>query len=206
MAPSAPNGTNDFNNKIIEEFRANQGRVGDAWAGTPMILLHHIGAKSGIERVTPLAYAPQGDSRYVIAASNGGSPARPDWYYNLKANPRIKVELGTQTFTVFAEELEPTARAELWPKLVAVWPSLGEFATKTTRRIALLVLTREDRFDQSAVAEHEDGAGSRCQGLVAVGLVSGEAGAVTRRQLDGGMGRSDPHAAPDDDDALGHTR
>lgn len=149
MAPSASDGSNDFNNKIIEEFRANQGRVGGAWAGTPMILIHHIGAKSGIERVTPLAYTPQGDSRYVIVASNGGAPTHPDWYYNLKANPRIKVELGTQTFTVFAEELEATARAGLWPKLVAAWPSLGEFATKTTRRIPLLVLTREHRSDQS---------------------------------------------------------
>jgi deazaflavin-dependent oxidoreductase (nitroreductase family) len=84
-----------------------------------------------------VAHGPACDRRL-----HGGSPSHPDWYYNLKANPRIKVELGTQTFTVFAEELEPTARAELWPKLVAAWPSLGEFATKTTRRIPLLVLTR----------------------------------------------------------------
>jgi deazaflavin-dependent oxidoreductase (nitroreductase family) len=149
VAHSPPEGNNDFNNKIIEEFRANQGRVGGAWASTPMILLHHIGAKSGIERVTPLACTPQGDSRYLIVASNGGSPTHPDWYYNLKANPRIEVELGTQTFTVLAEELEGSARAGLWPKLVAAWPSLGEFETKTTRRIPLFVLTREDRPDQS---------------------------------------------------------
>jgi hypothetical protein len=77
MAHSAPRGTNDFNNGIIQEFRANEGRVGGPLAGTPMILLHHIGAKSGIERVTPLACTPHGDGRYVIVASNGGSPTHP---------------------------------------------------------------------------------------------------------------------------------
>ena len=76
--------------------------------GHHAILIHHIGARSGTERVTPLGCSPQGDGRFAIVASNGGSPAHPDWYYNLKANPRIKVEVGTQTFTVLAEEL--TAR------------------------------------------------------------------------------------------------
>ena len=84
-----------------------------------MILIHHIGARSGIERVTPLACNPQGDGRLAIVASNGGSPAHPDWYYNLRAHPRITVEVGTQTFPVLAQELDDTARAELWPKLVA---------------------------------------------------------------------------------------
>jgi len=134
----------DFNAKIIEEFRANEGRVGGFLAGTPMILIHHIGAKSGIERVSPLACSPQGDGRFAIVASNGGSPTHPDWYYNLKANPRIKVEVGTQTFTVLAEELDDTARAELWPKLVAEYPSIGEFQTRTTRQIPAFMLTRQD--------------------------------------------------------------
>ena len=138
MAHSAPGGTDDFNDKIIEEFRANEGRVSGPLAGTPMILIHHIGAKSGIERVTPLACTPQGDGHYVIVASNGGSPTHPSWYYNLKANPRIEVELGTQTFTMVAEELEGTARAELWPKLVAASPSLREFETKARRQIPVV--------------------------------------------------------------------
>lgn len=137
----------DFDDRIIEEFRANGGRVGGLFAGTPMILIHHIGAKSGVERVTPLACTPQGDDRYLIVASNGGSPAHPHWYHNLKANPRIKVEVGTQTFTVLAAELEGTARAELWPALVAASPSLAEFDTTTTRQIPLFVLTRENRSD-----------------------------------------------------------
>ena len=134
----------DYNTKIIEEFRANQGRVGGPWSGTPMILIHHIGARSGIERTTPLACSPQGQGRYVIVASNGGSPTHPDWYYNVKANPSIKAEVGAQTFTVLAEELDGAARAGLWPKLVAEAPSLGEFQARATRQIPVFMLTRQN--------------------------------------------------------------
>ena len=69
--------------------------------GHPLILLHHIGARSGIERVSPLGCFPQADGRFAIVASNGGSPTHPDWYYNLKASPKIKAEVGAQTFTVW---------------------------------------------------------------------------------------------------------
>ena len=109
---------------------------------TTLILIHHIGARSGTERVTPLGCSPQGDGRFAIVASNGGSPAHPDWYYNLKANPRVKVEVGTQTFTVLAEELDGTARAGLWPKLVAQYPSIGEHQARTARQIPVFMLTR----------------------------------------------------------------
>ena len=138
----APRGSDDYNTKIIEEFRANQGRVGGPWAGTTLILIHHIGARSGVERVTPLGCFPQGDGRFAIVASNGGSPTHPAWYHNLKANPRITVEVGTQTFTVLAEELHGTVRAELWPKLVAEAPQLGESQTRVTRQIPVFMLTR----------------------------------------------------------------
>ncbi|HET6193701.1 MAG TPA: nitroreductase family deazaflavin-dependent oxidoreductase [Trebonia sp.] len=134
--------TSMSNTKMIEEFRANGGRVGGAWAGTTLILIHHTGARSGAERVTPLGCSLQGDGRFAIVASNGGSPAHPDWYYNLKANPRIKVEVGTETFTVLAEELAGTARAALWPKLVAEYPSIGEYQARTTRQIPVFVLAR----------------------------------------------------------------
>jgi len=144
MANSVPGGAHDYNTKIIEEFRANEGRVGGPWAGSTLILIHHIGAKSGIERVSPLGYFPQGQGRFAIVASNGGSPTHPDWYYNLKASPRITVEVGTQTFTVLAEELDDTTRAELWPKLVAQTPAVGEFQAKATRQIPVLMLTRQD--------------------------------------------------------------
>jgi deazaflavin-dependent oxidoreductase (nitroreductase family) len=142
MANSATGGADDYNTKIVKEFRANQGRVGGPWADTALILIHHIGAKSGIERVTPLACSPQGDGRFAIVASNGGSPTHPAWYYNLKANPRITVEAGTQTFTVVAEELDDTARTKVWPGLVARAPSLGEYEARTARQIPVFMLTR----------------------------------------------------------------
>jgi deazaflavin-dependent oxidoreductase (nitroreductase family) len=144
VADAAAGSASDFNTKMIEEFRANGGRVGGPWAGTTLILIHHIGARSGAERVTPLGCSLQGDGRFAIVASNGGSSAHPDWYYNLKANPRIKVEVGDQTFAVLAEELDGTARAELWPKLVAEYPSIGEYQARTARRIPVFMLTRSD--------------------------------------------------------------
>jgi deazaflavin-dependent oxidoreductase (nitroreductase family) len=144
MANPAPGGADDYNTKIIAEFRANQGRVGGPWAGTPMILIHHTGARSGIERVSPLGCFPQADGRWAIVASNGGSPTHPDWYYNLKANPKITVETGARTFTVLAEELDDTARAGLWPKLIAEAPSLGGFQASTRRQIQVFMLTRLD--------------------------------------------------------------
>ena len=144
MANSAPSGPNDYNTKIIGEFRANGGRVGGPWADITLILIHHTGARSGVDRVSPLAYSLQGDTRFAIWAANGGSPTHPNWYYNLKTNPRIKAEVGTQTFTVLAEELDDTARAELWPKLVAQYPQLGDAQAKTARQIPVFMLTRQD--------------------------------------------------------------
>ncbi len=144
MANSAPGGANDYNTKIIEEFRANEGRVGGPWAGTTLILIHHLGARSGIERVTPLGCFPQEDGRFAIVASHGGSPTHPDWYHNLKANHRINVEVGTQAFTVLAEELDDTARAELWPKLVVEAPQLVEYQARITRQIPVFMLIRQD--------------------------------------------------------------
>ena len=93
---SDPVETADYNTRIIEEFRANQGRLGGPWAGYTVILIHHIGARSMIERVTPLSCFPQRDGRWAIVASDGGAPSHPDWYHNLKANPKIRVELGAE--------------------------------------------------------------------------------------------------------------
>ena len=143
-AEAAPGGAGEFNTKITDEFRAHEGRIGGPLAGTPMILIHHIGAKSGTVRVTPLAYNPQPDGRLAIVASNGGSPAHPGWYYNIRANPAITVEVGTRTFTVVAEELDDAARAELWPRLIAESPAVAEHQAKTTRQIPVFMLTRGD--------------------------------------------------------------
>ena len=145
MADSARDEASDYNTEIITEFRANHGRVGGVWTGTTLILIHHIGARSGAERVTPVACSPRGQGRLAIWAANGGSPAHPNWYYNLKAHPAITIEVGAETFTVLAEELDDTARAELWPKLVAEFPGqLDAVQAKTTRQIPLFLLTRQD--------------------------------------------------------------
>ncbi len=144
MAGSTADEANTFNTRIIEAFRANEGRVSGFTSRTPVILIHHIGARSGTERITPLGCFPRGEDRYVIVASNGGSPTHPDWYHNLKAHPRIDVEVGTRAFTVRAEELVGRARAELWPKLVADAPDLGQHATRTTRQFPVFLLTRQD--------------------------------------------------------------
>ena len=133
-----------YNARIIEEFRANEGRVGGPWAGSPLILVHHVGARSGTERVTPLGCFPQPDGRYAIVASNGGAATHPAWYYNLKANPRITVEVGTETVVVLAEELDDAAHAELWPRLVAQAPQLAQHEARTARQIPVFMLTRQD--------------------------------------------------------------
>jgi deazaflavin-dependent oxidoreductase (nitroreductase family) len=93
----------DFNAKVIDEFRANEGQVGGMWEGTPLLLLHNTGAKSGKSRVNPLAYL--GDvGRYVVIASNGGAPSNPAWYHNLKAQPNVTIEVRTKTIDVVARE------------------------------------------------------------------------------------------------------
>ena len=133
--------SSDFTERVIAESRANDGRVGGDLAETPIILIHHLGAKTRAKRVTPLAYSLQADGRLVIAASNGGSPTHPAWYHNLKAHPMIEVELGTKTFTLLAEEVTGAARADLWPRMVAAAPTLGALQAKTARRIPLFALT-----------------------------------------------------------------
>lgn len=143
MANLASGGADDYNTKIVEEFRANQGRVGGPWAGTTLILIHHTGARSGIERVVPLGCFPQRDGRFAIVASSGGSPAHPAWYYNLKANPKIRVEVGMQTFLVVAEEAGTAARSALWPTIVDQAPAAGRFQEMTRRTIPVFILTRE---------------------------------------------------------------
>jgi deazaflavin-dependent oxidoreductase (nitroreductase family) len=130
------------NDEVIAEFRQNAGRVGGWLAGTPVLLLHHVGARSGRTYVTPLAYQPLRDG-LVVVGSNGGSPADPGWCHNLRAHPRIDVEVGSETLTVRALELEDPARAEIWPALVAGAPVLGEYQATTTRRFPVFLLTHE---------------------------------------------------------------
>jgi deazaflavin-dependent oxidoreductase (nitroreductase family) len=133
----------EFNAEIVKEFRARGGHVSGPLADTPLMLVHQIGARSGTERVVPLAYLPQPDARFVIIASNGGSRRHPAWYYNLKANPKIMVEVGAETFQVVAEELDPAARSVVWPAIVEQAPAAGEFQSMTSRTIPVFILTRE---------------------------------------------------------------
>ena len=131
----------DWNDKIIAEFRANGGKVGGPFEGATLLLLHHVGARSGTERVAPLAYLPDGD-RMLNIASKGGAPTNPDWYHNLKANPRVDVELGTETVRVDAHELAPAERAEKWAEITTRAPSFADYQKKTKRVIPVFALQR----------------------------------------------------------------
>jgi deazaflavin-dependent oxidoreductase (nitroreductase family) len=132
---------NDRNKKIIEEFRTNDGRVGGNFTGRTLLLLHTIGAKSGQERVNPVAYFRDGD-RLVIIASKGGSPENPAWYYNILAHPHFTVEVGTEKFEVDASVAEEPERTRLYDQMVTIMPGFGEYRLKTTRQIPVIVLTR----------------------------------------------------------------
>ena len=134
----------DFNAKVIDEFRANQGRVGGKWERTPLLLLHHTGAKSGKQRVNPLAYL-RDDGRYVVIASKGGAPSNPGWYHNLKAQPHVTIEVGTKTIDVVASEATGEERERLFRTQAGRSPQLAEYERKTVRVIPVIVLTpRED--------------------------------------------------------------
>ncbi len=133
---------NDFNAKLIEDFRANGGEPGGPFAGTPLLVLHSTGAKSGEVREHPMVFHADGDGRLVVVASKGGAPTHPAWYHNLVAHPRATVELGTETFAVDAHEAEGDERARLWTTITGRFPQFAEYQTKTDRRLPLMVLER----------------------------------------------------------------
>ncbi|MGA2928287.1 MAG: nitroreductase family deazaflavin-dependent oxidoreductase [Solirubrobacteraceae bacterium] len=130
----------DFNAKIIDEFRANAGRVGGMFESMPLLLLHHTGAKSGKQRVNPLAYQRDED-RYVIFASKAGAPTNPDWYHNLKAHPKVAIEVGTETITVVASEASDDERERLFGAQAERSPQFAAYQDKTDRVIPAIILT-----------------------------------------------------------------
>ncbi|MFT3864727.1 MAG: nitroreductase family deazaflavin-dependent oxidoreductase [Solirubrobacterales bacterium] len=130
----------DFNSQVIEEFRANGGKAGGIFEGKPLLLLHNVGAKSGRELVTPLVYLADGD-RYLIFASKGGAPSNPGWYHNLKADPNVSIEVGTETIPVVAEELAGEERDRLYRVQEEQQPQFAEYARKTDRKIPVIALT-----------------------------------------------------------------
>ena len=135
------NNQNDRNNAIINEFRANAGKVGGPFDGKTLLLLHTIGSKSGQKHINPVAYISDGD-RIVIIASKGGAPTNPDWYYNIVANPQIEVEVGTEQFRVKASIATEPERTFLYNKMVEMMPGFAEYQKKTTRIIPVIILSR----------------------------------------------------------------
>lgn len=131
----------EFNRHVIEEFRANGGKVGGQFAGTPMILITHKGAKSGRAYTTPLVYTRDGD-RVVIVASKAGAPNNPDWYHNLAANPAVTVEIGTEKFEARARVTFGEERERLFNAHAKMMPQFNEYKSKTSRQIPVIVLER----------------------------------------------------------------
>ncbi len=131
---------NNWNDEIIKEFRANGGTA-KAFAKQPILLLHTTGAKSGAARVNPLAYLKRGDTLYVFASFNA-RPINPAWYHNLKAHPKVTVEVGTETFDAVATEVLGAERDDVFAEQAAFNPGFAEYEKKTTRVIPVIALAR----------------------------------------------------------------
>ena len=129
----------DFNSKIIEEFRANEGKVGGPFQGAPLLLLHTVGAKSGQPRVNPMMYqrVPGG---YAVFASKGGAPVNPDWYHTVLAHPRVTAEIGTGTVEFLARVAEGEERERIWTAQKSAYPGFADYEQKTTRQIPVIIL------------------------------------------------------------------
>ncbi len=133
---------NDWNAKIIEEFRANQGKVGGQFEGSPVLLLHTTGAKSGLERVNPMMYLEESGRVYVFA-SKAGADSDPDWFRNLVANPGVQVELGPETFDATAVVVSGAERDRIYRVQSERYPGFAEYQAKTTRVIPVVELRRD---------------------------------------------------------------
>src|SRR3954469_12837265 len=131
----------EMNRQVITEFRQTGGRAGGMFEGKQLVLVHHVGARSGVDRIAPLAAYLDGD-RIFVFASKGGADTNPDWYHNLVANPRTVVELGADTFTVNARVLTGTERDDVYAKQAAAEPVFAEYQRKTTRLIPVVELQR----------------------------------------------------------------
>jgi deazaflavin-dependent oxidoreductase (nitroreductase family) len=130
----------DFNAQIIDEFYANEGRVGGRFEGMPLLLLHHVGARSGKSYINPLAYQSDG-GRYVVFASKAGAPTNPDWYYNLRAHPNVKVEVGADTIDAVASEASGEERERLFRTQAERIPQFAEYEKRAGRVIPVVILT-----------------------------------------------------------------
>jgi deazaflavin-dependent oxidoreductase (nitroreductase family) len=129
----------DWNTSVIEEFRANGGKVGGQFDGAPLLLLHTVGARSGQERVNPMMYRRVGDN-YAVFASKAGAPTNPDWYHNLVANPAVTAEIGADTVSMQARVAGPEERESIWTAQKADYPGFADYENKTTRQIPVVIL------------------------------------------------------------------
>ncbi|HEY2792275.1 MAG TPA: nitroreductase family deazaflavin-dependent oxidoreductase [Micromonosporaceae bacterium] len=132
----------DWNQKIIDEFRANDGRVGGNFEGAPLLLLHTTGARSGAERVNPMMYLPEGDTLYVFA-SFAGRPENPAWFHNLVANPQVTVEVGGETYAATARVVTGEKRNEIYAEQAKRYPGFAEYQQMTLRTIPVVAITRQ---------------------------------------------------------------
>ncbi len=133
---------NEYNRRLIEDFRANQGTDGGPFEGRPLLLLTTTGARSGQRRTTLMMYIPDGE-RLLVIASNIGAPKHPDWYHNLVAHPRVTVEVGAETFEATAVVVEDPERRQVWARIVEQYPFFAEHQAKTTRQIPVIALERD---------------------------------------------------------------
>jgi len=131
----------DWNDKIIAEFRANGGKVGGSFDGAPLLLLHSTGARSGRERVTPVMYQAVEDG-FAIFASKAGADSHPDWYHNLRAHPRARIEVGSDVLDVTARVLDAQQREPIWAEQKTRFPGFADYEAKTDRVIPVVMLDR----------------------------------------------------------------
>ena len=132
---------NDWNQQVIEEFRANDGKVSGQFEGAPMLLLHHTGRRSGSDRVNPMMYQQVGDA-WAVFASKAGADTHPDWYRNLVAHPDTTVEVGTDTIPVRARDLSGDERSRIWETQKQQNPGFADYEAKTDRTIPVVLLER----------------------------------------------------------------
>jgi deazaflavin-dependent oxidoreductase (nitroreductase family) len=136
-----PNALDEFNRGIVEEFRANGGKVGGPFEGGTLLLLHTTGAKSGKPRLSPLAYLTV-DDKMLIVGSYAGAPKDPAWVHNLRATPKARIEVGTESYDVNVRELPDDERDATYPRITEVAPVFAEYQANTTRSIPLFELIR----------------------------------------------------------------
>jgi deazaflavin-dependent oxidoreductase (nitroreductase family) len=129
----------EYNRGLVEEFRANGGRVGGQFEGAPLLLLTTTGAKSGLERVSPVMYMAL-DGSYAVFATFAGMPMNPAWYHNLLANPQASIEVGEQTIAVRARFAEGEEREEIWTAQKLAAPGMAEYELKTDRVMPVVIL------------------------------------------------------------------